>query len=257
MPPAISTIDMPATAPAPAQAREQASKAALLDLYEPLFQYICLLNRMSRKGGPEAKGYDEVRGTIISLLEAIQRRAESDLVLSMQAGKLELPILFFVDSVLSESGFQWAQQWNRNRLAFQQNQLAGDEKFYDMLDETLADSSREATERLKIFYVCMGLGFTGWYATQPEYLRKKMETIGQRIGVPRDRRTVGRLCPETYEHLDTRNLIEPPAGKIGFIVVLFVALCLMAAATDFYLYRLGSEGLVNSLKEIERHELNK
>jgi type VI protein secretion system component VasF len=212
---------------------------------------------MSRKGGPEAKPYEEVRATVASLLDSIHKQAETDPVLSMHASKLELPILFFVDSMISESKFDWSPQWHRTRLAFERGQLAGDEKFFDMLDETLADLSREATERLKVFYVCIGLGFTGWYSSQPEYLRKKMETIARRIGVPQDQRAAGRLCPEAYQFLDSRNLIEPPAGKIGFIIVLFAALCIMAAMTDFYLFRLGSDGFINSLKEIERHELNK
>jgi type IV/VI secretion system ImpK/VasF family protein len=248
---------MAATALTPSDSRAEAGTANLLDLYEPLFQHICLLNRMSRKSAGEKKGYEAVRGSVAALLETIRQRAEADPVLAMQAGKLELPILFFIDSIISESKLECAAQWHRNRLAFARNQLAGDEKFFDMLDETLADSSREATERLKIYYVCMGLGFTGWYSTQPEYLRKKMETIAMRISAPQDRAAGRRLCPETYQYLDTRNLIEPPAGKIGMIVILFIGLCLMAAMTDFYLFRLGSEGFLQSLKEIERHELNK
>jgi type IV/VI secretion system ImpK/VasF family protein len=231
--------------------------APLLDLYEPLFQYVCLLNRMSRKGSAQTNSCDAIRGQVVATLDAIQKRAESDPVLRMQAEKLELPVLFFVDSMIAESKLDCAAQWHRTRLAFEKNQLAGDEKFFDMLDETLADSSREATERLKIYYVCMGLGFTGWYSTQPEYLRKKMETIAQRISGPQARSPNARLCPEAYQYLDTRNLIEPPAGKIGFIVVLFVVLCLVAAMTDFYLFRIGSDGFVRSLKEIEKHELNK
>ena len=50
-------------------------------------------------------------------------------------------------------------------------------KFFDLLDETLNDPSDEATERLKIFYTCLGLGFSGWYAGQSEYLRGKMLDI--------------------------------------------------------------------------------
>jgi type VI protein secretion system component VasF len=157
--------------------------------------------------------------------------------------------------MIAESKLECAAQWHKNRLAYAQNELAGDEKFFDLLDETLNDSSAEATERLVIFYVCLGLGFTGWYANQPEYLRKKMETIARRIFAAMEPDRAARICPEAYQYLDTRNLIEPPATKIGAIALAFLALCLVALAVNFYLFRVGSFGFAQSLHEILRHDL--
>ena len=84
-----------------------------------------------------------------------------------------MPIIFFVDSIIAESKLSCAGQWHQDRLAYEQNELAGDEKFFDLLDETLNDPSPEATERLVIYYVCLGIGFTGWYATQPGICGRK------------------------------------------------------------------------------------
>ena len=229
----------------------------LLDLYEPLFQHICVLNRVSHQGGAETMEFDQLRANIVALLEGIQKRADTEPLIALQAGKLELPVLFFVDSMIAESKLPCAAQWHKNRLAFERNQLAGDEKFYDLLDENLADSSKEATERLTIYYVCLGLGFTGWYSGQPEYLRKKMEVIAKRISSSLDRERLARICPEAYQYLDSRNLIEPPASKIGAIIVAFVILCLTVAIMNFYLFRVGTEGFWQSLKEIERHDLSR
>ena len=67
---------------------------------------------------------------------------------------------------------QFSPQWQKEPLAFERNELAGDEKFFDLLEETLNDSSEEATEQLAVYHICMGLGFTGIYARQPEQLRK-------------------------------------------------------------------------------------
>ncbi len=229
----------------------------LIDLYEPLFQYVCVLNRMSRKAGAEAIEYGAVRSKVASLLESARTEAQADLLLSTHVNKLELPILFFVDSMISESKLQCADQWHRNRLAFASNQLAGDEKFFDLLDETLADTSKEATDRLTIYYVCLGLGFAGWYSGQPEYLRKKMETIAARISGRADRDRVTRICPEAYQHLDSRNLIEAPSAAIGSIILAFVVLGIVVIAINFYLFRLGSDGFLQSLREIIRHDLAK
>jgi len=229
----------------------------LLDLYEPLFQYICILNRIARKGSGENIDEAGLREAINSLLEAIKQQAQADPVLALQAEKLEMPIIFFVDSTIAESKLSCAHDWHKNRLAYAQNELAGDEKFFDLLDETLKDASREASARLSVFYVCLGLGFTGWYAGQPEYLRRKMETIAKRIAGTIDFQSASRICPEAYNSLDTRNLIEPPSTKIGAILLAFLALTLVAIAFNLYLYRIGTIGLADSLKEILRHDLIK
>jgi len=229
----------------------------LLDLYEPLFQYVCILNRMARKGSPEGIDYGEIRSTVLRLLATIKQQGQTDQLLSLQVKKLDMPITFFIDSIIAESGLQCADEWHKNRLAFEQNELAGDEKFFDLLDETLNDTSREATERLVIFFVCIGLGFTGWYAGQPEYLRRKMETIAKRISGTVELHAAARICPEAYQHLDTRNLIEPPSSKIIAIALAFLVLCLAAIAVNCYLFYTGSQGLTDSLKEILRHDLIK
>jgi type IV/VI secretion system ImpK/VasF family protein len=228
----------------------------LVDLYEPLFQYICMLNRLSRRGSNEAIEFNPLRAEIAALLDSIAKRGQEDPLLALQAQKLEMPIIFFIDSIIAESNLQCAAEWHKNRIAYSRNELAGDEKFFDLLDETMNDSSAEATERLVIFYVCLGLGFTGWYANQPEYLRRKMETLAKRIGVA-DLERAGRICPEAYKYLDTRNLIERPSAKIGAMALAFLGLSIVVLAVNFYLFRVGLLGLTESLAEILRHDLMK
>lgn len=227
----------------------------LLDLYEPLFQYVCMLNRIARGKVPESIECDALRKEITALIDSLDQSAQAYPLLAMQAKKLRMPILFFVDSIIAESKLQCAPQWHMNRLAYAENELAGDEKFFDCVEEALADPSPEATERLVFFYVCMGLGFVGWYGGQPEYLRRKMETIAKRISDSVDIADIRRICPEAYQYLDTRNLIEPPSSKIGAMLIAFLALSLIVFAVNFYLFKIGSIGLTESLREILRHDL--
>ncbi len=171
-------------------ARPSAQAVTLLELTEPLFQYVCRLNRIGRRGrsgenttflakppaGPAGRagaaggpGLDEVvvRSEIKALLEDLTSKASVDLRLSHQVEKIELPLIFFIDSLISESALPFAAQWNQNRLAYDRQELAGDEKFFDVLDATLKESGEEAAERLAVFYTCIGLGFTGIYFKQP------------------------------------------------------------------------------------------
>lgn len=216
-----------------------------------------MLSRIARKAGGEKIECNALTETIRVMLESISKNAQANPLLALQARKLETPITFFVDSMIAESKLSCAAQWHQNRLAYKQNELAGDEKFFDLLDETLNDSSPEATERLVIFFVCLGIGFTGWYANQPEYLRKKMETIARRIASAMEPDRAARLCPEAYQYLDTRNLIERPTIKIGAIALIFLALCFIVLAVNFYLFKVGSVGFAQSLQEILRHDLGR
>jgi hypothetical protein len=154
----------------------------LLQLTEPLFQYMCRLNRMARRStGAKATGdtsflalprepatkvasaaavkvatldYAVVRSEIKALFEDMMSKAATDLRLSQQARKIELPLIFFVDSMIAESKLAFAAEWNQNRLAYDRQELAGDEKFFDLLDETLKENNEDAAERLAVFYIC-------------------------------------------------------------------------------------------------------
>ena len=66
-----------------------------------------------------------------------------------------------------------------------------------------------------MFYTCIGLGFTGWYAGQPEYLRGKMLDISQRIRTAMETDKTVRICPETYLNVDTRDLVQAPPRSLA------------------------------------------
>ena len=125
----------------------------LLELCEPLFKKVCLLNRLGRKGASLSTTIDpeKLRFEIKELFLDIEKRASAEAGLSAQWQKLELPMIFFVDSMIAECGLTFPPHGTDNRLAYERKELAGDEKFFDLLDETLNDPSDEATERLQIF----------------------------------------------------------------------------------------------------------
>jgi type VI secretion system protein ImpK len=227
----------------------------LLELTEPLFQYICMLNRIARNPGGENLSIDALRPMIVQMFAEMKEGAEPDMRLASQYKRMEMPLIFFVDSMMSESKLTLAPKWNKTRLAYERNELAGDEKFFDLLDETLAEKGSEADERLAVYYACLGLGFQGWYAGQPEYLRKKMQEVSLRISRVLDADQRSRMCPEAYQWTDGRDLIERPGLKILTIGVGFAGLCLLVLAINFFLFHTASQELANALREILRHDL--
>ena len=226
--------------------------ARLLDHCEPLFQAVCRLNRMGRKGS--SIDYSLARAEISDLFEKLTTNARGDIGLSEQYRKVELPLIFFVDSMIVESALPFAAQWDRDRLAKARKELAGDEKFFDLLEETMQETGEAAAERLAIFYTCIGLGFTGWYNGQPEYLRKKMLEIAPRVKTFVDADETGLITPETYKHTNTSNLPLPMAASLVPLLIILTGTLIMVIVVNIFLFRSTSEELSQALDSIAAHD---
>ena len=174
----------------------------LLELYEDLFQYICRLNRAAKTQAHPEYARVRVRDQGAAGAKSI-RNASADVRLLNQVKRLELPMIFFVDNLICTSRLKFAAQWAENRLAKERNELAGDERFFDLLEQDLKDTSEEAVERLAVYYVCLGLGFMGMYQGQPEQIRRYMEQIFPRVRqwIDADPRT--KISEEAYRYTDT------------------------------------------------------
>ncbi len=228
----------------------------LTSLCEPLFLYICRLNRSARKAANA--DYRQARAGIEALFNDMQSAADKDPALTSQFDKIKLPLVFFVDSIIADSELPFAAEWHSNRLAYEldklgwasQAEMAGDEKFFDILDETLADSSEAATDRLAVLYECIGLGFAGWYAGQYEHLRRKMMESSVRLRKRMDTDDTSRICPEAYENVDKRDFVAPPGTKVigvGLILLVFIGILF---GVNYALYT-GTTGQIrNALTDI-------
>ncbi len=217
----------------------------LLEACEPLLQYICRLNRSARKG--VSLEVNQVRAEVEQLFNEIASRAASA-GLSEQYEKIRIPLIYFVDFMIKESELEFARDWKE--MAADENLFGGDEAFWDELEETLADQSAAAKERLEVFYVMVGLGFTGFYTGQPEFLRKKMLEMSARIRPGARNAEAGKICPEAYEHVDTSDLIQPPGRSLMGIVLVLVVLVAVLVAGGSYLYLDGSREMRASLDTI-------
>ncbi len=224
------------------------STVNLLDLCEPLFQAICRLNRMGRKGS--SSDYSVARSEIESIFEKMGSAAKRDPSLGEQYRQVEMPLIFFVDSMISESTLPFAPEWNRRRIAYTRNELAGDEKFFDLLDEALKDTRGGVDERLAIFYTCLGLGFTGWYAGQPEYLRKKMLEITPRVRAFVDADESALITPDAYEHTNSANLPIPVSASLVPLVIVVAGAFILVEMVNFFTFRSLSSELATALDSI-------
>ncbi len=218
----------------------------LLELCEPLFQYISRLSRLARMG--HSMEMNQVRSDVKRILEEMKGKASGTPELVGQYEKVELPLIFFVDFMIKESKLSFAAEWWE--LGREKNELAGDEKFFDLLDADLVEPSDAATQRLVIFYTCLGLGFTGIYTGQPESIHQLMSKISARISGMMDAEEKSFVCPEAYENVDSRDFVEPPAAKLVGIGIALIGLIIVWSIAYLFLFIRTSAGVSKSLDTI-------
>ncbi len=218
----------------------------LSELCEPFFQHMCRLNRSARKGAtPELT---HARAELQELLASLRSKAAASPELKAAYDRVEIVLVYFADWLIRTSKLPFSTSWSD--LALERGKPGGDEDFFDELDKTLKETTPDALDRLTIFYTCLGLGFTGWYAGQPEFLRKKMTEIHARVRSRVDSGSTERVTPEAYEHVNTADLVEPPSTRVvGLAIVLVgLALTVLAANAALYLERRGE--LRDTLQQI-------
>ncbi len=210
---------------------------------EPLFQWGCRVNRAIRKGvaPPAACAAEEARRTVAHCAEAARGAGLAD-----DFAKIEPVLLYFADAVgrTLPDGASWPA------LAAEKGLDDGKEEFFDRLDAALRDQSPGAQQTLAVFYTCLGLGFTGWYAGQPDVLRRKMQDVAGRIRPLIDADPTARVTPEAYEHVNTADLTEPPSRRLGVVVIAAAGLAITLLIANAVAYVQKRSELKSSLDTI-------
>lgn len=226
--------------------------ASLIQHCDPLFQAICRLNRIGRIQRGATIDYAQTRKDIEEQFEVMARVARGDISLGEQYRKVELVLVCFADSMIAESALPFAAKWNNNRLAFDRSERSGDEKFFALLEDTLADTKEGADERLAIFYICIGLGFTG--GMEPDFLRKKMAEIAPRVKAHVDADESAFITPASYQHTNLANLPMPMAASLVPLLIILAGLLFVVVAVNVYTFHNASAELNGSLDAIIAHD---
>ena len=170
----------------------------------PLFTMICSWSASANAG--EQIDATSARTSVTSALDNLRSDSRQSPQLGRQFLMVELPLLFFVDFVMKER-LTIVGTWQE--LAFERNELAGDEKFFDLLEQTLGDPSELATERVQVYYDCMALGFSGAFRSDAPELDRLFRRCALRLGLAPEIVETGRVTPEAYEHRDARVRKRP------------------------------------------------
>jgi type VI protein secretion system component VasF len=157
---------------------------------------------------------------ITELLAEVKQKAEQDPLLAREYAWIEKPLVFFIDYMVKEGRFPFKQEWRE--LARNYNELSGDEKFFNLLSETLA--SPEYRNSFVLFYVMLGLGFDGAYRHNRGYIKQWMQLCMERALIDYDIYSEPVMGPLKKKHfLEGRRKFNIRTALIASAV--FMLLC--------------------------------
>jgi len=200
----------------------------LEELCRPYLALVCSRGNYARSGVPvDPKA---LKDELHDVLADIRAKCEDDPLLRREFERVEKPLAFFADYCLKESDTGLGSGWTD--LGREYNELSGDEKFYDLLSATLEDP--EASERLRLFYLMLGLGFEGVHRGDEEFVQRRMK-----------------LCAARFQVLDNPEVkvrpdVTTPYSSLfrrprALAACLISAVALAAGALAFNYYRFCSE----------------
>ncbi len=148
----------------------------LEELCRPIVSKLCVYWQIANAG--EKLDAESVELNLRSLLSSIKEQISEDPSLKKGFSKIEKPLVFFIDYTIREGHFPFSRDWHE--LSYDYNELSGDEKFFDLLTESLDDP--DTSEQLYMYYLFLGLGFDGCQ-TDHEYIERRMKVCATRFNI--------------------------------------------------------------------------
>lgn len=214
----------------------------LEELCRPLIRLLCEYCCFVKAGA--RMDAETLNRKIRNCLDGIREQSETEPNLKRDFARIERPLVFFVDYTIKEGGFPFSREWRE--LARDYNELSGDEKFFDLLSETLDDP--DASDRLMLFYFFMGLGFDGCYRNDPDFVERRMKVCATRF------QSGFNLLKEPLADSGALRSV-PRAGKrrsfcsAYAVLVLLILFALFSFLYNCYIFNLDTGAYKTALKE--------
>jgi type IV/VI secretion system ImpK/VasF family protein len=217
---------------------------SLIDICEPIFLDLSAINSSAGDGSGNL-AFVPVRLRIQNTLAAIQHSAQN-LGEGENFSKIHLPLLCFVDWMLSQYTIPLSAQWAKQPLAPASGDTSKGQIFFDALKQAIDDPSPAAEDRVEVLYTCLAFGYEGIYAGDAAGLSNVITDAGNRI---RSRlQTDESICPDAYAYTDRRALHLSVVGPLTMIGIGCAFLLLVAFLFNGVLYLDRTKSLTDFLK---------
>jgi type VI protein secretion system component VasF len=208
-------------------------------LCNPLLLAICNYWQLACMGSQVE--LEPFRKNMVSLLEETKRIAALDETLAKEFSVIEKPLVFFIDYMVREGRFSFRNDWQI--LARSYNELSGDEKFFDLLEDTL--NYPDAKNSAALFFVMLGLGFDGVHRKNRAYIQHCMTVCAQRTAAEFDILSEP-ILPETPKRKGIFTRRRRPDVRFALIAsALFMVVCFIFNMVTFLQTTAGYRALLS------------
>ncbi len=159
------------------------------NILNPVFKKICEYYSFKKSGYEVPK--EVILSEIRNDLTEISHKCASHPILQQQYSQIEKPLIFFIDYSIKEGGFSFSENYQEIARTF--NEFSGDEKFFELLNDSLMRSDDESVSRL--FYIMLGLGFDGSYKRNKADILDIMKKCSEKINIGPDF-NMEKICPD-------------------------------------------------------------
>lgn len=211
----------------------------LYALFEPLISYLVSCRLHVLHG--EHVDRQDIHAHILREFTRIRKSAAHDEELTEAVEYMLIPVAFFVDNFIKEGPFPFASSWSDLGKSLY-NELSGDEKFFDILDEVFADDTPQAKEKIRVFYLMIGSGFTGYMGRDPIQLEGVLSKCAQHIDIHSENDVLNHLFIPPSPDISIASERNP--SILGLRILLF-SIVLMGASLSYHatMYYKETDGL--------------
>ena len=218
----------------------------LLELTEPLFAFVCKLNRIGRKN--LSYSGDVACVEITNLFDQMRERATDVPGLRAQFEEMELALRAFVDVSIQRSNLPFADDWRPISWDLPEG-AAFEDGFFHELEKTLDERGKEARERMAVFYTCLGLGFTSDRRTL-EQIDDYQKRLAANVVAP-GASAESRISSPDDHRPDTRVLWVKLGMPLSIVAATVLIGLIALYIANVVIYKQGLSDLSKSLNSIE------
>lgn len=215
----------------------------LYSLFHPVVVYVTAARVDAAAGKPLDGG--AFYSHIMRELETVRKKGMSLAELAPAVETACAYTAFYVDYMVHEGPFSFSAQWQdlgRNKY----HELAGDEKFFDYMQQFLEEDTPLATDHLRLMHAMVNSGFAGAYQHHAVELESLLRRVSARIRIETEGAAAAKLLHGAGTPLHSVNAVHPV--HLGVIAVLVGAgLLLMSTGCYLYMYRHATDALRTTL----------
>lgn len=203
--------------------------ASLHEACTPIFLF---LTSFRRNAETSALSVEELRERLVREFERVERVCEPDRKLRALFDRTRYALVAAADQVVLGSNWPNRAMWSMQLLEQHYFESAeGGTKFFQIVDELLADTANDAADIAHVLFTCMALGFQGELMGDRKELERRRQLLFEKA---RLQGALGpQLAPEAYGRNSPRSVIKlPTAGIVRFVLVALAAILFALLAGD-------------------------